>query len=222
MQKIILGEGTAILVEEIIHDIVPLEDFRRAISLNKVTTPILPFGTIYYEESGDSVKIVVVRRAEVRDLNHANVIFKVAMPHRIYTLRLRNGVVRGCKQHFALDLPGSLEAPLFQAPFPNRTDSGGLCQSGVMITANQETIAFKVDHVVNQVERTRHNTDHISYALRTMPAEFRQDNTSNYKRMLESWKSWTQEHMETWEADLHEISWQSSGQLSVILGGNDG
>jgi len=211
MQKIVITDGVAMLVEETTHDIVPVEDFRRAISRNSVTTPLLPVGTVYYSEDSDKTVIAVIRRAEVREMNQANRVFTVAMPHRLYTVIMKNGGIRTVKQHFMLDLPTSMETRVYQAPFPNRTLQGDICASGVMFASQDECLVFRIDHVVNQVERTRHNTDHISYAKEAMPRDFREGADGQFTRMLDRWAAWTQRHEEDWQSSFSEIEWRDAG-----------
>ena len=222
MQKIVIAEGVVMLVEEITHNIVPLEEFRKAISTDKISTPVLPLGTVYYSERGNTTIVAIIRRAEIREMDQANMVSVLATPHRLYTIKLRNGGVSETKQHFMLDLPSNMETPVYQAPYPNRTDDGKLCQSGLMIAAQQESLVFKIDHLVNQVERTRHNTDHISFAKSGMPSNFKPaGHDGQYTHMLQAWAAWTKEHEETWEADLPTIQWQRSGTFGAIVGGSN-
>lgn len=219
MQKIVMTNGVAMLVEETVTDIVDLDEFRRGISLNAVSTPVLPFGCIYYSEKDNNQILCVVRKAEVIDVNNANRMYKVALPHRLYTFSVRNGQLRGILQHFILAMPKDLKEEVFDAPFPNRTSDGSLCQSGVMMSNSKESLTFRVDHVVNQVERTRFNTDHISAAKQAMPSLFAEGAGGQYTQMLAKWKAWTEEHEETWEASLKDIPWKKIGTLGQLIDG---
>ena len=210
------------LVEETVTDIVDLEEFRRGIAMNSIATPVLPFGCIYYSEQKGDQTLCIMRRAEILDVNHANRHYKLALPDRLYTCAIRNGQFRRVFQHFMLGMPKSKKDMVFDAPFPNRVNNGALCQSGLMISPPGEKLPFRVDHVVNQVERTRYNTDHISYAKSAMPPLFSEGANGMYTRMLEKWKVWTEEHAENWEASLKEIPWRSTGDLESIMGGAHG
>ena len=222
MQKIVMTDGVAMLVEETVHDIVPIEDFRRAISRNSIVTPLLPVGTVYYSEDDGKTVIAIIRRAEVREMNQANRIFTVAMPHRLYTIIMKHGGIRKVKQHFMLDLPTSMQTQVYQAPFPNRTTQGDICASGVMFASENESLVFRIDHVVNQVERTRHNTDHISYAKDSMPLDFKEGTSGQFTHMLEKWAAWTATHEEDWQSSFSEIGWREAGTFGEIVGGSNG
>jgi len=210
------------LVEETVTDIVDLDEFRRSISLNVVSTPVLPFGCVLYTEKDNDQTLCVMRRAEILDVNQANRIYKLALPHRLYTFAIRNGQMRHVYQHFMLGMPKDKKAEVFDAPFPNRVSSGSICQSGVMISPVKEPLPFRVDNVVNQIERTRYNTDHISYAKQAMPPIFSEGARGTYTQMLDSWRKWTEAHEKTWEAELGTIPWRKAGTLESISGGARG
>jgi len=217
--KIVMTESVAMLVEETITDIVPLEDFRRAISMNAISTPVLPFGCVHYLEKKTKQIFTVVRRAEIREVNQANAIFKVAMPHRVYRLEFRAGNLTSVHQNLVLNMPSTLDEPVFEAPLPNRVKGGDICRTGVMIAGNDELPAFRVDLVINQVERTRHNTDHVSFAKECMPRQFRADSEGMYTKMLQRWAAWTEEHKDDWEAHIRDIQWVPNGTLGHLAGG---
>lgn len=217
MQKIVMREGVAMLIEETVHDIVDLEEFKRAISMNRIETPLLPFGCVLYTEKAGNQTFCIIRQTEIREMNQANVKYRLAMPHRIYTVNLQSGVVRSIYQHFIAELPSSTAAPLLHAPFPNRHDGGDICSSGVMIAAQSEPIVFRLDHIINQVERTRHNTDLMTCAKDHMPDDFKLPGRSQYTGMLQAWQNWTENHAEDWRTELCTIGWKAAGNIASIV-----
>jgi hypothetical protein len=129
------------------------DEFVRLLQDNKISTPILPYGTIWYEHNNTDKIYVIQLPPKKRTIPYYDKYYELGFPSMVIAVKVSGAMIANVGQAIALRPIDNFDTDLFRLPMPNMDNRGFLCMGFDFDMENT--------HAVSEVQRVRNVIEHI-------------------------------------------------------------
>lgn len=165
-------DGVA-LIEEREKRRVSYDEFIQRMQTNKVTTPILPHGTIWYQSESNRSRYVIQLPPKKRTVPYYTDWFEIGCPSFVLLVNTSHTYITNMALAMAMAPIVDTGDMLFRPPIPNQQDRGHLCVGGDLgiDAAECATEIERVRKGIAHMENSRYN-NHLLPRTEWVPEEF--------------------------------------------------
>ncbi len=190
-------------------------EFIAKMQLNRVATPVLPYGTIMYREDKTDTRYLIQVPPKVRTIPYFKQFFKIGFPSLVILVKVTGKFIGNAAMAGAVGPIYSEADALIRVPLPNVDNRGILCMGYDfdVESSNKSAVLERIGHMLSYIEASKYN-DHLLPDKEWIPQEFvgsvKYDTTSDamakdYEKILENWSAATSG--EDWLKKVRKINW---------------
>lgn len=198
------GDVISIISERVVRQ-VSYADFISNLQSTKISTPILPHGTIWYESSGVDKLYALQLPPKKRVVPYNEKFYTIGFPSLVIVIKVSGTMVVNVALAVAKKPVVSFEDALFRVPLPNMDDRGVLCLGYEFSLENNQykTEVERIAGAVSYIESSKYN-NHLLPIVKWIPTELRGDYAYRSQQLGGP------EELQLAESELHNVlsKWQ--------------
>lgn len=163
-----------VLISEREEARISYDEFILRLQSQKIVTPVLPYGTIWYENNSVDKRYAIQIPPKKRTVAYYKKFYEIGFPSLIVLVKTSGAFIANVALAGALKPVKDFDDPLIRVPLPNMDDRGMLCLGWDhdVNSASRNTEVDRVRATIEHIETSQYN-DHLLPLTQWVPKDFR-------------------------------------------------
>lgn len=210
---------------------ISFDEFVQKLQSGKTTTPILPYGTIWFESNATDKLFVIQVPPRKRMIAYYEMFYEIGFPWLIVKVKQSGAMIANVGLALSREPIETFDAPVLRLPLPNMDDRALLCLGYEfnVLNAGQKTDIKRVNDLIEYIETSKYN-NHLLPADDWIPSEIRGDyelptqygSASDmetamlaYHGVLEAWAALSAD--DNWKDKITDLTWTGLSSFSDFV-----